>query len=269
VRISRVLFSAAVIALSAGLATAATVRPAGAASAVSYVALGDSYSSGLGAGDYIAASGSCDRSDRAYPEQWAGSHSPASFISVACAGATTADVINGQVSALRASTTLVSITIGGNDAGFSHVMETCVLRSTNTCLSAVATAKDFAVHKLPPLLANTLQAIHTRAPNARIVLLGYPELYDLSKSATCVGLSTRDRTALNDGADALDDTLRAAAAAGNAVWADVRGQFARHEICDSGRWLHSVDLFALSSSYHPTASGQILGYLPVFARFAG
>jgi lysophospholipase L1-like esterase len=269
VRISRVLFSAAVIAFSAGLVTAVTVVPAGAASSVSYVALGDSYSSGLGAGDYISASGSCDRSNKAYPEQWAGSHSPASFVSVACAGATTTDVINGQVSALSASTTLVSITIGGNDAGFSSVMETCVLRSTSTCLSAVATAKDFAIHTLPRLLANTLQAIHAHAPNARIVLLGYPELYDLSKSSTCIGLSTRDRTALNDGADALDNTLQAAAAGNNAVWADVRGQFAHHEICDSGSWLHSVNLLALSSSYHPTGSGQILGYLPVFAGLAG
>ena len=248
-------------------------RQAGAASSVSYVALGDSYSSGLGAGDYISSSGSCDRSRKAYPERWARSHSHshshASFVSVACAGATTSDVIRGQVPALGASTTLVSITIGGNDAGFSGVTETCVLHSTRTCLSAVATARDFVIRKLPALLTATLRAIHAHAPRARIVLLGYPELFDLSKSGTCIGLGTRDRTALNDGADALDSTLAAAASANNAVWADVRGQFAHHEICDSGSWLHSVDLLALSSSYHPTASGQGLGYLPVFARFAG
>ena len=268
-RISRALCSAAVIALSAGLATVATVRPAVAASSVSYAALGDSYSSGLGAGDYVSSGGSCDRSTRAYPEQWAASHSPASFVFAACAGATTSDVINSQVPALARSTTLVSITIGGNDAGFSSVMETCVLHSAGTCLGAVATAKDFVLHKLPPLLANTLRAIHAAAPNARIILLGYPELYDLSKSGSCVGLSTRDRAALNDGADTLDEALAAAAAAGNAVWADVRGQFSGHEICDSGSWLHSVDLFAPSSSYHPTASGQMLGYLPVFAANTG
>src|SRR5271169_7069851 len=95
-----------------------------AASSVRYVALGDSYSSGLGAGDYISSSGSCDRSTNAYPEQWAAANSPATFTSAACSGATTADVLSGQVSALSVSTTLVSITIGGNDAGFSSVMET-------------------------------------------------------------------------------------------------------------------------------------------------
>ena len=55
----------------------------------------------------------------------------------------------------------------------------------------------------------------------------------------------------------------------NIVYADVRGQFAGHEICDSGSWLHSVDILAISSSYHPTASGQKLGYQPVFSRNTG
>ena len=273
VRISRVIVSAAVAVSTAGLVTTVSVMPAaGAVSSVSYVALGDSYSSGLGAGSYISSSGSCDRSTNAYPEQWAGANSPASFVSVACAGATTSDVINSQVSALSAATTLVSITIGGNDAGFSGVMETCVLRSTSSCLSAVAKAKAFVTTQLPARLVSTLQAIRQHAASARVVLLGYPDLYDLSKSGSCIGLSTQDRTALNEGADALDSALGTAvttAADRNIVYADVRGQFAGHEICDSGSWLHSVDILAISSSYHPTASGQKLGYRPVFSRNTG
>ena len=271
VRISRVVFSAAVMVSAAGVVTAVCATPAArAASSVSYVALGDSYSSGLGAGSYLSSSGSCDRSTNAYPEQWAAANSPASFVFVACAGATTSDVISSQVSALSAGTTLVSITIGGNDAGFSSVMETCVLRSTSSCLSAVAAARSFVASQLPARLASTLLAIRQHAPSARIVLLGYPDLYDLSKSGTCIGLSTQDRIALNAGADALDSALSAAAQGSpNTVFADVRPQFAPHEICDSGSWLHSVDILSISSSYHPTASGQILGYQPVFSRNAG
>jgi hypothetical protein len=95
VRISRVIFSAAVVASAGGLFWAVTATPAAeAASSVQYVALGDSFSSGLGAGDYISSSGSCDRSTRAYPEQWADANAPASFVSVACAGATTADILS-------------------------------------------------------------------------------------------------------------------------------------------------------------------------------
>jgi lysophospholipase L1-like esterase len=140
VRISRVLLGASLAAVAAVPATvisASAQTPA--ASGVRYVALGDSYSSGDGAGSY-GSSGSCDRSANAYPQQWANANDPASFSFVACAGATTSDVINSQVSSLSASTTLVSITIGGNDVGFSTVMATCVLAPTSTCESAVAGA---------------------------------------------------------------------------------------------------------------------------------
>jgi lysophospholipase L1-like esterase len=270
VRISRVIFSAAVVASSVGLFAAVAAPPtAEAASSVRYVALGDSYSSGLGAGDYISSSGSCDRSTNAYPEQWAGLNAPASFVSVACSGATTADVLSSQVSALSTSTTLVSITIGGNDAGFSSVMETCVLSSTSSCVNAISNAEAFVTSQLPGRLNATLRAIRADAPNAEIVLLGYPDLYDLSKSNSCLGLSTKDRIALNGGADDLDSALATAARVNGDTFADVRGQFAGHEICDSGSWLNSVDIFAISSSYHSNASGQEQGYLPVFTRAAG
>jgi lysophospholipase L1-like esterase len=271
VRISRVIFSAAVITSLGGLVTAVAATPAAeASSAVRYVALGDSYSSGLGAGSYISSSGSCDRSNNAYPEQWAGANVPASFVSVACSGATTSDVISSQVSALSASTTLVSLTIGGNDAGFSSVMETCVLESTSSCVKAVSAAESFVSTQLPARLDSTLQAIRAHAPNAKVVLLGYPELYDLSRSSTCIGLSTTDRTDLNGAADDLDSAMATAAARNGDTFADVRGQFAHHEICDGGSsWLHSVDILSISSSYHPTASGQELGYEPVFAAKAG
>jgi len=267
VRIPRVVYGVAVLASSAGLIAASPA--ANAASGVHYVALGDSYSSGVGAGDYISSSGSCERSSLAYPEQWADANSPASFVSVACSGATTADVLSSQVSALSPSTTLVSITIGGNDAGFASVMENCVLLSTSSCQSAVAAAEAYVADELPARLEETLQTIRTDAPAARIVVLGYPDLYDLSRSNSCIGLSTADRTALNQGAGDLDSALATAATAQGDTFADVRSQFADHDICDSGSWLHSVDIFSISSSYHPTAAGQELGYLPAFTSAAG
>ena len=267
-RILRVIFIFAIVVstAAAGLVTATAAHAAG---EVNYVALGDSYSSGVGAGDYISSSGSCDRSTLAYPEQWAGVNAPGSFVSVACSGATTADVLSSQVSALSASTTLVSITIGGNDAGFSSVMETCVFLPTRLCLNAVAAAESFIATQLPGRLDQTLQTIAADAPNATVVVLDYPDLYDLSKSGTCIGLSTSDRIALDQGADELDGAIQAAALANGDTFADVRGQFAGHEICESNSWLHAVDIFAISSSYHPTAAGQDQGYLPVFTKAAG
>ena len=230
-------------ACAAALPVLATAAPADAASGVHYVALGDSYSSGLGAGDYIAASGSCDRSTRAYSALWDNANKPASYTSVACAGATTSTVLSSQISALSTATTLVSITIGGNDVGFESVMETCVLFSTSTCVRVIDAAESETASQLPGELDGVLNAITPSAPNARVVVLGYPHLYDLQ--------------------------IQAAAFRHDDVFGDVRTAFAANEICDSASWLHAVNIFDLSESYHPTAAGQAGGYLPVFTADAG
>ena len=241
---------------------------ASAASNVHYVALGDSYSSGLGAGSYDSSSGSCDRSANAYPQQWANANAPASFTFAACAGATTSDVLSSQVSSVSSSTTLVSITIGGNDAGFSSVMETCVLEPDSSCISAISSAESFVNNQLPARLDATLRAIRSHAPSARIVVLDYPDFYDLSQSSGCIGLSTAKRTAIDQGADDLDGVISAAAARNGDTFSDVRSHFSGHEICDSGSWLHSVTI-PINESYHPTANGQELGYLPAFSAVTG
>jgi lysophospholipase L1-like esterase len=267
VRSSRVL---AVLA-TGSLALAAALSSAGAASAASsanYVALGDSYSAGVGAGDYYSSSGSCDRSPNAYSVLWDSANAPSSFTFDACSGATTADVVNTQVAVLSSSTTLVSLTIGGNDVGFSSTMESCVLESTAACVSAVSSAEYKATTVLPGELDSALNAIKSHAPSARVVVMDYPELYDLSQSSTCIGLSTTDRTDLNQAADVLDGVIQAAAARHGDVFGDVRSAFSGHEICDSDSWLHSVNVLDIDESYHPTASGQSGAYYPLFSSLA-
>jgi lysophospholipase L1-like esterase len=263
----RFILAVAVAGLAA-LPVMATVASAAAQSPVNYVALGDSYSSGVGAGDYYGSSGSCDRSPNAYPALWAAANDPASYVSVACSGATTGSVISSQLSALSPSTTLVSITIGGNDVGFTSVMETCVIFPTSACVSAIDTAEGEISADLPGDLNRVLSDIAADAPNARVVVLDYPQLYDLSRSSSCIGLTTTDRTDLNQAANQLDSQIQAAAERYNDVFADVRWQFAGHQICDSNGWLNSVDWFDLGESYHPTASGQSGGYGPVFSQYA-
>ena len=233
---------------------------------VRYVALGDSYSAGTGAGRYSAAGKSCERSASAFPQLWAARHDPASFVSVACAGATTATVRTSQLSALSARTTLVSITIGGNDVGFSQVMETCVFQLNSACVKAVTTAESSVRKVLPGRLDRLLRAVRIRAPLARIVVLGYPDLYDLSQSRDCIGIGTAKRAALNQGAGVLDRALSAAAARNHDPFADVRPEFARHEICDGGTSYLNALTFPLDGSYHPNAAGQQSGYLAAFNR---
>jgi len=256
---------AAATAAAAALSLVLTAAPASAA--VSYVALGDSYASGLGAGNYSG--GSCDRSSGAYPQLWANANHPASFAFVACSGATTTDVINNQISALSSATTLVSVTIGGNDVGFENIMITCVLGSDSACVNAINSAENQARTQLPGSLNTLFNEISARSPSARVVVTGYPEFYDLARSSGCIGLSTTKRTALDGGADVLDSVIQAATAGHTGfVYSEVRGAFSGHEICDSSSWLHSVDWLNLGDSYHPTASGQSGGYYPVFSAAA-
>jgi lysophospholipase L1-like esterase len=264
VRPSRML-AIGVTAPALGLAAAVIGAgiPAQAAPAVHYVALGDSYSAGVGAG---STSGSCAQSPNAYPALWAKANSPASFSFAACSGAKTTDVISTQLSSLSASTTLVSITIGGNDASFSSTMETCVLKSTSSCESAVSAGEEYVNNTLPGQLNTTLADIRAHAPNAKVIVLDYPDFYDLS-ARLCIGLSSADHQALDNGINDLDGVLQAAAAKNGDAFADVRSNFSGHELCDGSRWLNSVTL-PIGNSYHPTATGQQDGYLPAFTAAA-
>ncbi|MFD7703047.1 SGNH/GDSL hydrolase family protein [Streptomyces caelestis] len=254
------------LAVTTALTGATTAQASPQAAAGGYVALGDSYASGVGAGSYISGSGDCKRSTKAHPYLWAAANSPSSFDFKACSGARTGDVLSGQLGTLSASTGLVSISVGGNDAGFADVMTTCVLQSDSTCLSRIATAKAYVDSTLPGKLDGVYSAIRDRAPNARVVVLGYPRFYKLG--ASCIGLSETKRKAVNDAADHLDNAIARRAGAHGFTFGDVRTTFTGHEICSGSSWLHSVDWLNIGNSYHPTAAGQSGGYLPVLDAVA-
>ncbi|MCX2968438.1 SGNH/GDSL hydrolase family protein [Streptomyces sp. TRM70308] len=236
------------------------------AAAESYVALGDSYSSGVGAGSYDPASGNCKRSTRAYPELWSDANAPRSFHFTACSGARTPDVINNQLGPLNSGTTLVSISIGGNDAGFADAMTTCVLQGESACVSRVNQARAYINNTLPGRLDAVYDAVRAKAPNAEIVVLGYPRMYKLNGSCV-LGISERSRAAINAASDDLHNVTAKRAADHGFTYGDVRGTFTGHEICSGDSWLHSLT-WPVSDSYHPTAAGQSGGYYPVMERLA-
>lgn len=258
-------FTIGILALTsaAAIALPSFGAAAKASSSVHYAALGDSYSSGVGTG---TESGSCGRSSQAYGPLWASEHG-ASITFAACSGARTTDVVSSQVPSLSPSTTLVSLTIGGNDVGFSTIMQTCVLRSDSACQSAINTGEQYAQNTLPGKLSTMFAAIHSHAPHAKVIELGYPYFYDLSVPF-CPGLDRTKHQALDNGISILDSVLKTAAANDNATFADVRGQFSGHELCDGADWLRAVDYANIGESYHPTATGQANGYLPVFSSAA-
>ncbi|MFC7818005.1 SGNH/GDSL hydrolase family protein [Streptomyces sp. NPDC057367] len=255
------ILSSLLLAAGTALTGAATAEAAQHAAAEGYVALGDSYASGVGAGSYIGSSGDCKRSTKAHPYLWAAANAPSSFDFTACSGARTGDVLAGQLGPLSTTTGLVSISVGGNDAGFGDVMTACVLQSDSSCLSRIATAKAYVDSTLPGNLDNVYSAIRDRAPNAHVVVIGYPRFYRLGTS--CIGLSETKRKAINDAADHLNTAIAKRAADHGFTFGDVRPTFTGHEICSGSSWLHSVNWLNIGESYHPTAAGQSGGYLPV------
>src|ERR1700728_5475494 len=151
------------------------VPAASAAAAPQYVALGDSYSSGVGTRVFYEESGECDRSPDAYgPKIAAAKGYTLSF--QACSGAKTPEVNEKQLGTLSSTTSLVTITIGGNDAGFSEVMLNCALYYF-TCGSAISEANSFIKEKLPALLEATYKKIREKASTAKVVVIGYPKLF--------------------------------------------------------------------------------------------
>jgi len=241
-----------------GVAVLATLGLAGTAqAATNYVALGDSYSSGVGAGSY-GNSGDCMRSTNSYPQLWANAHAGTTFKFVACSGARTGDVLN-QIANVTSSATLVTVSVGGNDAGFADVMTTCTTGSDQTCINRVNTAKTYVNNTLPGLLNNVYAKIKAKAPSAKLVVLGYPRFYTVPGSCS-VGLSDTKRSAINSGSDALASVLSARASANGAKFVDVRSAFTGHNICSSADdYLHSLT-WPVIESYHPTVAGQSGGY---------
>lgn len=189
-----------------------------------YVALGDSYSAGEGNGSYGWGSTTnyCDRSANAYPPLLDADSSLGSMKFVACSGAVTDDLFNPDarngepaqlcgapgadtpgcpsVPWLGTSTTTVTLTIGGNDVGFSDVLQACVqakflkvfrfgdgkclkdkhldnqVKSRIKALAGQGTATTRYGRPIHPL-AQVLAAIHAAAPNAHVYVAVYPALF--------------------------------------------------------------------------------------------
>jgi lysophospholipase L1-like esterase len=247
-----------VLVTTAGLVAGAL--PAAAAGAT-YTALGDSYSSGVGTRTYISDGTNCQRSTYAYPELVAASLG-ATLSFAACGGAKVVDVLNGQLGSLNASTTYVTVSVGGNDAGFSDVITQCALPWPWTCTDQIASAESFITNTLPVELDKLYSAIRTRAPSAKVLVVGYPRLFNVSDCQSLARISPAEQSALNGGADLLDTTMQGRATAHGFRFVDPRPAFAGHAICDSTEWINGLSN-PVGESYHPNRTGQSAGYTPL------
>lgn len=251
------------------LFVAATVLVPASATAqtgVHYVALGDSYASGTGTRSYYPDSGACQRSPFAYPVLWAEQQHTSSFSFDACSGATTDQLIATQLGRLSADTDLVTVSIGGNDAGFGRVMTTCHTRGAQACDDAIDGAQQYIATQLGGRLDAVYGAIRERAGAAEVIVFGYPQLFEPGPCASPLDAARRNQ--LNITADQLAAVTADRATAAGFTFADTRSAFVGHRICATEEWINPPT-WPLGESYHPNRNGHAGGYLPVMRAATG
>ena len=239
------------IALAASFLLAACAQSPADEPPDAYVALGDSYSSGVGAGRYVLSSGACQRSKQSWVY---GLGRPVSSFR-ACAGATTGTVLAGQLRAFPANTRLVTISIGGNDAGFVEVLTTCLLSTPARCSARVTKAERFVRRTLPARLDRVYDAIRRRAPKATVLVVGYPRLFAGRPCGSAGQIDVREQRRLNDASNALARTTAATVRRHSGFrFVDVREAFNGAGVCSPAPRIQGV-IDPMIDAFHPNMAG--------------
>ncbi|MFI5528508.1 SGNH/GDSL hydrolase family protein [Kitasatospora sp. NPDC051853] len=241
-----------------------------------YVALGDSYTSGLGVPPQGGDPAGCFRSGVNYPALVAKELGAAEFADVSCSSARTPDLtapqkVKGgvnpaQFDALSPGTELVTLGIGANDAGFMDVLTRCGVASfTGRGCRAEFTAKGGADEVSGRIAAagqkfgTALAELKRRAPQARVLVVGYPELFPpdpAACAATLPGVAAADVAYLTEKQRELAAELRRRTEAGGASY--VPTSVAGRDMCagPAARWVEPLDPAGDLSPLHPNAAGE-------------
>jgi lysophospholipase L1-like esterase len=250
----------------AGFVTAGTLPAAATASAVQYVALGDSYAAGAGAPPYrsVSLGGKiCIQSiESGYPVLLGakGRIDLPDKDNATCPGFTTADVANNLPSGLDEHTRLVTLTVGGKDVGFAGLAGTCTTATTPAEQLACIGAINDAVALLPDLgidLTRLYGQVAEKSPDALIVVTGYPYLFE-DQSNPIITAFNQATAALNKTIeDAVNDTRKTGV---DITYVDVTTAFATHGIGCTGRDCLFInppgsDAPPGAVPFHPNAAG--------------
>ncbi len=210
---------------------------------------------------YLDDGTSCQRSPYAYPSLISAARGYALNFR-ACSGATIPDVTNGQLSALSAATTYVSVSVGGNDAGFADVLTECAFPWwASDCDGAIDGAQAYINGPMPGQLATLYGQIRGLAPSANVVVVGYPRIFNGEDCNAATWFSPDEEARLNQTADLINARTAAVAAAAGFGFADPAPVFVGHAVCDSPEWLNGLS-YPISESYHPNVAGHASGYTP-------
>jgi lysophospholipase L1-like esterase len=277
VSVGRTRLSAAV---AVGVLATAAIPAVGRAATGPYVSLGDSYTSAplvlTPTGNPIG----CGRSTHNYPSDVAHVIAPSSFTDVSCGSATTANMTQPQsvpfggtnppqFNGLSAADSLVTVGIGGNDAGLIGVVEECakldIIRPFGSaCKSHYASAGGdpnvAAINAAGPKVAAVLQGIHSRATQARVVIVGYPDGLPVNGS-NCwpvVPLSSGDIAYINSLEKQLNSVIASDAAGNTATYVDTFASSVGHDACQptGTAWVNGIVPTSPGYPLHPNQAGE-------------
>ena len=246
-----------------------------------YVALGDSYTSAPLVPNQRGDPIDCGRSDRNYPSLVAAALTARTFVDVSCGSAQTKHMTEPQTGlpaggtnppqfdALRADADLVTVGIGGNDAGLVGVAEKCAqLGATNPNGTA---CRDYwapggndqvaaKIEATKPKIAAVLQGIHQRSPNARVAIVGYPDVLP-KNGESCypmVPLSPDDIRYIDELLVRINAMIRAQAAANDAEFIDTYADSGGHDVCKlpPNRWFEGLVPTEPAYPLHPNGKGE-------------
>jgi hypothetical protein len=239
-----------------------------------WAAIGDSYASGVAAGNRLPGANSrqCSRFDGSYPvvlnnDPALGDNPSRQFQDFACSGSTIADVLNKQVPQLDTDEDMVTLTVGGNNVGFADLVDACIYqfrpRPADCQTQIQATWDIINGQQLSADLDSLLQAILSRVsisgPTFRLYVTGYAAFWN-DVTTQCNGVSwsywnqrqnrmyltTELRAQFNDLAISLNGVINAAVLRANAndpgdnsqgsrvIYVDYDAQYEGHRFCEEG-----------------------------------
>lgn len=239
-----------------------------------YVAIGDSYTSAPLVPETDPEDG-CLRSSGNYPSLVAAALEGTELEDVSCAGADTTALIGvqrtfdglsrpPQLQAVTEDTSLVTVSIGGNDFGlFSTFVGGCAqVASTDPdgspCTDVASEDGPEVLAKIEERISSVVQGVRGRAPEARILVVGYPQIVPQG-DRSCPALPIADgdlafaRTMNRGLAEALEEGARK----GGAEYVDAYALTEGHDVCADDPWIagkETVEGQALA--FHPFAAHQ-------------